>query len=81
MRFQRRGVLLGMQRPHRNPAKPETTQQVADRAFGQADAPLPLDLARQVDAPPANHPVFGELRTRPHPPGHHRRLLLVELRR
>jgi hypothetical protein len=81
MRFQRFGVLLGVQRPHRNPAKAETAQQVADRAFGQADAQLLLDLARQIDPPPANHPVFGELRTCPYPPGHHRRLRLVELGR
>jgi hypothetical protein len=72
MRFQRRCILLGMQRPHRNPAEPETTQQLADRAFGQADAPLLLDLARQIDAPPANHPLFGELGTCPYPPGHYR---------
>jgi hypothetical protein len=63
MRLQRRAILLGVARPHRNPAKAEPAQQIPDRAFGEADAPLLLDLARQIDAPPANHPILGELRT------------------
>ena len=79
MRFQRRAILPGVARPHRDAAKPETTQQVADRALRQAEAPRLLDLAGQIDTPPANHPVFGELRTGPHPSRHHRRLLRVEL--
>ena len=79
MRRQRRLVLLRMERASRNPAKPEAMQQLAHRALGQADAPLLRDLARQIDTPPANHPVFGELWTGPHPPRHHRGLLAGEL--
>ena len=80
MRVQRCFILLGVARSHRNPAKPETTQQIADRALSQMHAPFLLDLARQIDPPPTNDPVFGELRTGPYPPGHHHRLLLGELR-
>jgi hypothetical protein len=81
MRRQRCFILLGVARPHRNPAKPETTQQIADRALGQMHTPLFLDLAGQIDAPPANHPLFGELRTGPDPPRHHRRLRRIEFGR
>ena len=79
MRLQRFGALLGVERAHRDPAKPETAEQIADRAFGQIDAPLLRNLAGQIDAPPADHPVCGKLWTRLHPPGHYCRLLLTEL--
>ena len=63
-----------MTRPDRQAAEPETTQQIADRTLGQGHAPLVLDLARQIDPTPADHPIRARLRTRPHPAGHHRLL-------
>ena len=81
MRLQRVAILLGVLRAHRDPAKPETIQQIADRAFGQRDAKLAINLGGQIDAPPANHPVFGKVRASADPPRHRRRLRRRQLRR
>jgi hypothetical protein len=48
-----------------------------DHALQPVHAPLFLDLARQIDAMPANHPVLAQLGTCLHPPGHHCRLLVA----
>lgn len=79
MRLLLRGVLLGVARPDRDTAEPETTQQIADRTFGQVHAPLCLDLVRQIDPTPANHPVLAQFRTRLHPASHDRRPLGAQL--
>jgi len=79
MRLLRRGILLGVARPDRQAAEPQTTQQIADRTFGQVHAPLCFDLARQIDPTPAHHPIRARLRTRPHPARHHRRPLGAQL--
>ena len=81
MRLQRCGILIGVLRADRYPAKAETAQQIADRAFGQRHAELPLDLGGQIDASPANHPVFGKLRAGADPLRHRRRLRRRQLRR
>lgn len=72
MRLQRCGILIGVLWPYRYATKTETAQQIANRAFGQRYTELPLDLASQIDAPPANHPVFGKLRPGAHPLRHRR---------
>ena len=68
-----------MLRTDRDPAKAEAMQQIADRAFGQRYPEFPLDFGRQVDAPPANHPIFGEVRAGPHPLPQHCRLCRRQL--
>jgi hypothetical protein len=80
MRFERFGILMGMLRADRDPAKAEAMQQIADRAFGQRYPEFPLDFGRQVDASPANHPVFGEVRAGAHPLRQRCRLFRRQLR-
>ncbi len=75
------GILLGVLRADRYPAKAKAMQEIADRTFGQRDAKLPLDLAGQIDASPANHLVVGEVRAGADPLCHRRRLLRRQLRR
>ncbi len=81
MRLLRRRILLGMARPDRNATETETAKQIADRAFGELHAPFLLDLLRQVDPAPPDHPILGAVRPAPDPLGHNRTLLGRQPRR
>lgn len=55
------GVLLRMDRPHRQPAKAQPAQQVSHRALRQDHAEAPLDPLRQIDPAPAHHPILRQI--------------------
>jgi hypothetical protein len=63
MRLDRGRILGRVARPNRNMAKAEPYEQGAHAALGQAYAVARLDHLRQVDPPPADHPVLGQLGT------------------
>lgn len=50
-------ILLGMERPHRQPAKAQPAQQRPHRPLGQRHTQALFDHPRQVDPAPANHAV------------------------
>lgn len=70
MRLLDRGVLLGTSWPHRYPPEAQTTEQIADRSFGQFDPIALLDHVREVDPPPAHHAMLGQIRPVPNQLGH-----------
>ena len=62
MRLLDRGVLFGTSWPHRDTPKAETTKQIANRSFGQLDPIALLDHVREVDPPPTDNAMLGQIR-------------------
>jgi len=75
MRLLRRGILLGVPRPHRHTAELQPRHQLADRALMQLHAELAGDLVAQINEPPANDLMLRQVRALTDPLGNHGFLL------
>jgi hypothetical protein len=80
MRLLRRGVGLGMARPHRDPSETQTAHQLANAALVQLYHELAGDPLAQVDQSPTHDAILIGIRSATHPLGDFRLLLRRQFR-
>jgi hypothetical protein len=78
MRFHGFWILTGIAGTNRQAPKPEATQNFSNRSFREQHSKFALNLGRQINPTPTNHPVDFKVRTGFHPLRHLGHLLVRE---